>query len=146
MPPSGGGEVTELLYLAASLAGIALIVALCAFLFAGARATIADERAVAAYLAEILPVFAAAAIAVSRDGTAALAENARDGAIHLMIVRGDGLVVRKLTADLLKKIVRQGDALTLKLADFTLPRSRLVFADDAAAGQWERKLGAVACP
>jgi hypothetical protein len=129
-------------YLLASLVGVALVVALCALLFAKGRAWLGAAEA-EAYLREILPAFAARLTSVATDGRAALCENAVDGAIHLLVSHGDRLVVRKLSAGLVKAVARSDNALSLALADFTLPRLRLSFADADSAGLWAQKLGAL---
>ena len=132
----------NLLYLFGSLAGVALLVLLCAALFGTKNARIAGPRNLEAYVAQISPGFRARSMALGADAKAALAENDVDGTIHLVVACGDGLVSRKLTPELLKAITRNGAVLSLRLSDFTLPHADIVFTDPAAAMLWEKKLWA----
>ncbi len=130
----------NLLYLAGSLAGIGLLVLLSAALFGLDGARIASTQTVEAYLARTLPLFRARSMALDSAEKAALAENDVDGTIHLVVACGDGMVSRKLSRSLLRGVSRQGSTLSLRLADFTLPRADLIFAESTTALQWEKKL------
>ncbi len=130
-------------YLLGSLAGVALLVALCAALFGTKGARIAAPRNFESYLALTLPGFRARSMTLGAEAKAALAENDVDGAIHLVVVCGDGLVSRRLSRPLQRAVARNGAVLSLHLSDFTMPRADLVFADPAAATQWEKKLWAL---
>ncbi|MDE2493024.1 MAG: hypothetical protein KGL97_03885 [Alphaproteobacteria bacterium] len=130
-------------YLLFSLGGVALLVALNAALFGIRGAEIAGAQTVEAYLTQILPAFRGRSMSLGADRTAALAENGVDGALLLVIVRGDAFVVRKLGKPLLRAVERRGDCLSLRLADVTLPSVRLALGDAQTAAQWERKLSGV---
>jgi len=130
---------TQLLYLAASLAGVAAIVGFCILLFGHAVAKI-DADAAEARLRDDVPGFRKGAIALSPDSHAALVEDARDGALYLVIAQGAGLVTRKLSAGYVRDTARKGAALDLRLADFTFPKARLFFAEEESARAWEARL------
>lgn len=134
---------SQLLYLIASLAGVAAMVGLCAFLFGRGTAKIDAAAAENALRADI-PGFRAGHVALSMDAGAALVEDARDGATFLVIARGNGLVTRKLSRGFLRKAKRDGVALDLSLTDFTFPRARLVFGEEAAALEWEARFARLA--
>ncbi len=121
-----------LLYLAGSLGGVAAIVALAAFLF-GWRDKELDAQQAAELLARDVPGFLAGR--ASHDARAALIENARDGAVYLATMHGDGLVTRKLGKGLV--LARHGTQLSIDPRDFTLRRARLDLAD---ADYWETRL------
>lgn len=129
----------QFLYLAASLAGVAMMAGLCTLLFGGGVACI-DADSARARLREDVPGFRAGAFVATADGDAALMEDARDGAVYLVVVRGSGLVTRKLSKDFLRKTQRNGASLDLRFADFTFPRARLPFAKEIAVSDWEARL------
>lgn len=120
--------------LAISLTGIALMVGFCWLLFGGAEAALTADGA-AARLARDVPGFRAGRIALGRDARAALVEDARDGAIHLVLARGDGMVTRKLARGI--RTARDGERLALTLGEFTLKRAALELPD---AAEWEARL------
>ncbi|HEY1631111.1 MAG TPA: hypothetical protein VGF56_07330 [Rhizomicrobium sp.] len=128
--------MTELvLYLAGSVIGIALMVGLNLLLFGrGVRAL--DPAALAERLALDHPGFRAGASVVAGD--AALIENLADGAVWLVRAGGDKFVTRRVVG--LKRLSRAGTSLDLRFADFTFPRARLCFADEATARSWEARL------
>jgi len=126
----------SLVYLAGSLLGVAAIVGLAAFLF-GWRDRAMDAQDAADLLAREVPGFLAGR--TGHDARAALIENVRDGQVYLALVRGDGLVTRKLPKDL--RVARDGARLTLDLRDFTLGPARLDLAD---AEYWEARLTGLA--
>jgi hypothetical protein len=134
---------TQLLYLLGSLAGVAAMVALCALLFGRDVARIDAQTAEDVLRADI-PGFRAGAVALSVDAGAALVEDAHDGAAYLVIARGRGLVTRKLSRGFLRNAKRDGVALDLRLSDFTFPKARLVFAQEAAALEWETRFARLA--
>lgn len=131
--------IGQLLYLAASLAGVTALVGLCALLFGRGVATITAESA-EARLRDDVPGFRAGTVTLSSDGHAALLEDARDRSLHLVIARGSGLVTRTLSRDMVRKATRNGSALDLHLADFTFPKARLTFAEEQFASDWEARL------
>ena len=129
----------QLLQLLISLGGIALMIGLCRVLFGGRETSLADTGAVSENLACNIPGFRAGATTLSRDRRSALIESLQDGHIYLAVVRGDGLVTRKLARGV--KIARKGDRIELELKDFTLPRAELDLSD---ALVWETKLRGLA--
>ncbi|HTT99434.1 MAG TPA: hypothetical protein VMF58_15400 [Rhizomicrobium sp.] len=130
------GQVLQLLI---SVGGIAVMVAICWALFGRALGSLPSADVAAAALARDIPGFQTGVAAVSRDGRAALIEDARDGAIYLAIIRGGDVVTRKLSRGL--GLVRSGDRLELRLKDFTLRKADLDLADAPA---WETKLKGLA--
>lgn len=129
---------SQLLYLLASLAGVAAMVGLCAFLF-GREVTKIDAGSAEAALRADIPGFRAGKVALAADGHGALVEDTRDGATWLVIARGRGLVTRKLSRGVVRETKRDGAALDLMLTDFTFPKARLVFGEEAAALEWETR-------
>lgn len=127
-------------YLLFSLAGVALLVALNVMLFGFKAAKIATAQSVEAYLAQTLPAFRGRSISLDAGHRAALAENDVDGAVHLVTVCGDAFVTRKLCKPLLRAVACDGDCLSLRLADLTLPAARLVLGDAGTAALWQQKL------
>lgn len=131
--------MTQLLYLLGSLAGVAALVGLCVLLFGRAVAKIDAVSAEDALRADV-PGFRLGAFAASDDGSSALALDARDDAAYLIVARGHGLAIRKLSRQLLRRAARDGAILNLRLSDFTFPKARIVFAEQAAALEWENRL------
>jgi hypothetical protein len=134
---------SQLLYLIASLAGVAAMVGLCAVLFGRDTAKI-DAKAAEDALRADVPGFRVGAVALSADGHGALVEDSRDGATYLVIARGRGLVTRKLSRGFLRNATRNGAALDLSLYDFTFPKARLVFGEEAAVLEWETRFARLA--
>ncbi len=134
---------TQLLYLAGSLAGVAALVGFCVLLFGRDTARI-DARAAEALLRTDVPGFRAGAVSLSADAQAALVEDAHDGSAYLVMARGRGLVMRKLSRGFLRAAKRDGAILDLRLTDFTFPKARLVFAQEAAALEWETRFARMA--
>jgi hypothetical protein len=132
------------LYLAGSLAGIALIVGLNVMLFGATGVKIASAADVIRRLKDEIAGFRAGDVALDAGQRAALVENARDGVLHLVVARGDGLVTRSLKKGALKKLTRDGATLSLRLADFTLPRATLTLPDEALAADWETRVARLA--
>ena len=131
--------MSQLLYLLASLAGVAAMIGLCAALFGRSTVAIEPERAIER-LAFDVPGFRAGSIAVAADKRSALIEDARDGALYLVAARGDGLVTRRLSESYVKAASRDGAALSLRFADITFPRTALAFADETSARDWEARM------
>jgi hypothetical protein len=134
---------TQLLYLLGSLAGVAALVGFCVLLFGRATARI-DALAAEDALRADIPGFRAGAVTLSADAQAALVEDAHDGAAYLVIARGRGLVTRKLSRGFLRNTKRDGASLDLRLSDFTFPKARLVFDEEAAAREWETRFARLA--
>jgi hypothetical protein len=130
---------TELLQLLISAGGIAVMVALCWALFGRASSPLPDVDTLAEKLTRDIPGFRAGKIALSRDAQAALAENLRDGSVYLALVRGDGVVTRRLSRGI--GIARHGEHLALRFKDFTLKGASLDLSD---AESWEAKLNGLA--
>lgn len=133
----------QALYLLGSLAGVAAMVALCAFLFGRDTAKF-DAKAAEDALRADVPGFHLGSVALSADGHGALVEDAHDGAAYLVIARGRGLVTRRLSRGFLRNAKRDGTALDLSLTDFTFPKARLVFGEEAAALEWETRFARLA--
>lgn len=128
-----------IVYLAGSLAGIALLVGLNLLLFGRVRPSLGDAQSIAARLAREVPRFRAGAVALSEDGRCALVEDAVHHALYLVEAQGADAVTRKLTPSLVHAVRHSGREIAITLADYTLPEARLRLADDVAA-QWARKL------
>src|ERR1700741_4564488 len=109
----------QVLQLLLSVGEVALMVGLCFLLFG--RAPVPAREAFEARLARDVPGFRAGRRALSGDGRAELIEDPRDGAVHLAVARGDGVVTRKLSRAV--RISRDGERLVLDLGDFTLKRA-----------------------
>jgi hypothetical protein len=130
----------QLLYLAISLAGVAAMVGLCAFLF-GRDVAKLDTRSAAARLAHDVPGFRLGNSALSADTHSAILENARDGSVWLVTARGDGFVTRRLGRADVKAASRDGAALSLHFFDFTFPGTVIAFHDEDIARNWEMRMG-----
>jgi hypothetical protein len=131
--------MTLAIYLAGSIVGVGLMVALCYALFGARTVAIAADNAVARLACDVAG-FQAGAIALSADGSSALVEDRRDGAIHLVVRRGDALVTRRLGKDLLNGAAIAHARLDLRLADFTLAEASLILPDPVTAQQWQQRL------
>jgi len=128
------------IYLAGSLGGIALMVGLAVLLFGTVKPKIANASEAVRRLKEEVAGFRAGETALDADKNAALVENARDGVVHLVVARGDGLVARPLKNGIVKRVRRDSSTLSLRLGDFTLPRARLTLVDEGSAQAWEARL------
>ena len=131
---------TQLIYLAGSLAGVAAICGLCVALFGRGVASL-DTASAQARLAQDVVGYRAGRFALAADGRSALAEDARDGSVWLVMVRGDGLVTRRLGHGFVRAAAREGGALRFKFSDFTFPAARIDLGDEAAAREWETRFG-----
>lgn len=130
----------QLLYLAISLAGVAALVGLCAFLF-GREVARLDTRSAAARLGHDVPGFRLGHSALSADCRSAMLEDARDGSVWLVTARGDGFVTRRLGRADVKAASRDGAALNLRFFDFTFPAAMIAFHDEDVARDWELRMG-----
>lgn len=128
------------LYLAGSLVGVALLVLLNLSLFGRAKTDVGTADTVSARLAREIPGFRAGRFARDAQGRAALIENAADRSVFLVEALGDDVVTRKLLPSQPITVDRNGATLELRLADFTFPRAKIRFDDEAAAREWERRL------
>jgi hypothetical protein len=122
----------QLLQLLISLFEVAAMAGLCALLFGWNRAAVPD---LAAAIGRDIAGFRPGRVSVSADAKTALVENARDGQVYLAVLRGDGVVTRRLSPAV--HVSREGRRLTLDLRDFTLKRTELDLAD---AAEWEARL------
>ena len=129
----------QLLYLAISLAGVAAMIGLCAFLF-GRDVAKLDTRSAAARLAHDVPGFRLGHSALSADTRSAVLENARDGSVWLVTARGDGFVTRRLSRRDVKAASRNGAALDLRFSDFTFPAAMIAFHDEDVARDWQMRM------
>lgn len=122
----------QLLQLLISLCEVAAMAGLCVALFGWNGAAMPD---VAAALGRDVAGFRPGRVGVSADAKTALVEDARDGQVYLAVLRGDGVVTRRLSPA--TRVSREGRRLTLDLRDFTLKRAELDLAD---AAEWEARL------
>jgi hypothetical protein len=122
----------QLLQLLISLGEVAAMAGLCVLLFGWNKAAMPD---IAAALGRDVPGFRPGRVAMSTDARTALVENVCDGAIYLAVLRGDGVVTRRLSPA--TRVSREGARLTLDLRDFTLKRTALDLVD---AAEWEARL------
>jgi hypothetical protein len=128
------------LYLAGSLAGIALLVGFNLLLFGRVRPDVGSADTIAKRLAREIPGFRPGRAIVGADGRAALIENAQTRALFLVEAIGDGVVTRQVTRGLLANVGRLGERLSLELRDFTFPRAVLVAPSETIAREWEARL------
>jgi hypothetical protein len=129
--------MTQLLYLAASVVGIAAMVGLCAFLF-GRDVVKLDTRSAAARLAWDVPGFRLGHSALAADQRSAVLENANDGSLWLVTARGSDFVTRRLSRNDVK--ARDGAALSFRFPDFTFPAAMIAFPDETVARDWELRM------
>lgn len=129
----------QLLYLAISLAGVAAMVGLCAFLF-GREVAKLDTRTAAARVAYDVPGFRLGHSALSADCRSAMLENAHDGSVWLVTARGDGFITRRLSRREVKAASRDGAALHLRFFDFTFPAAMIAFHDEDVARDWQMRM------
>ena len=130
----------SVIYLAASLGGIALLVGLNFLLFGRARPDVGSEQDIAKRLAREIPGFRAGRSVVGTDGRAALIENAANRSVFLVEAIGDGIVTRQISRGLLSSVGRLGERLSLELRDFTFPRATIWAPSDGLAREWESRL------
>jgi hypothetical protein len=128
------------LYLAGSLAGIALLVGINLLLFGRVRPDVGSAAAIAERLAREVPGFRPGRTIVGADGRAALIENAQTRSLFLIEAMGDGVVTRQLGQGLIANVGRLGARLSLELRDFTFPRAVLVAPSESVAREWETRL------
>jgi hypothetical protein len=133
--------MTQLIYLAGSLAGVAALVALSAWLF-GVKLKAIDPDAVETLLKAERPGFRLGRVSIAVDGRSALVEDGHDGAIFIVVRQGDGLAPRRLDRPFLRRASQAGSALSLRFSDFTFPSARIDFADPAQARDWAARLAA----
>jgi len=123
------------------LGGIALIL-LAVWLSGGARRARLDRALVLRRLDEDLPDFAVAEMIIDADGAAAVAL-ANDGALALIFVAGDKVVVRPLPAHDIRRVAqeRAGDDMRLVIdtGEFTHGRVALLLSA-AEAARWQARL------
>jgi hypothetical protein len=131
-----------ILQLLISVAGVALMIGACALMFGTRDRLISGADAVAGRLGNDVPGFRPGRAGLSRDGRAALVENAADGSVYLAVVRGDETVTRKLSRGMLQGVTRDDGVLSVELGEFTLGHARLDLGE--AAGSWETRLKAIA--
>jgi hypothetical protein len=127
-------------YIVASLAGVMMLVGLNVLLFGAESARIATVADAVRRLRQESADFYAADATLDVTRRAALLQNARNGGLYLVVVKGNGLVTRALKKGALKTFAREGTTLSLRLADFTLPRAKLTLPDEATAEAWEARL------
>jgi hypothetical protein len=134
----------NLLYLAGSLIGVAMIVGLNLVLFGRAKFALGSVRDIGTRIAADLPGFRAGSGIVGNDGATALVTDSADSTIFLVKAFGDRLVTRKLSRGVVRDVSANGSMLSLRLKDFTLPNARIALESEAAAQDWEARLKALA--
>lgn len=118
-----------------SVIGVTLLVAL-ARLLGFARAPVLVDAGLAARLvADALPGFQPADMAISRDGAGALVA-AQDGRVALVRTLGDRFVVRPLVQP---RVARAGPVLRVRPDEAMFPETRLDLGEPAA-GRWAARL------
>ena len=123
------------------LGGIALIL-MAVWLTGGARRARLDRALVLRRLDEDLPDFAATEICVAADAAAAIAAD-HDGALALIFVAGDKVVVRALTAHDIRRVAQEsaGDDARLVIDTGEFSHGRVVLRLAAAeAVRWQARL------
>ena len=123
------------------LGGIALIL-VAVWLTGGARRARLDRGLVLRRLDEDLPDFAAAEMSIDAEGASALAM-ANDGALALIFVAGDRIVVRPLLAHDIRRAAqeRSGDAVLLVIDTGEFTHGRVALRLSAAeAARWQGRL------
>ena len=140
---SGGAENVfgmNLLYLAGSLIGVAMIVGFNLVLFGRAKPALGNIQDLGTRIAADIPGFRAECGIIGNDGSVALVTDGADSTIFLIKALGDRLVTRRLSRGLLQAVSTDGSTLSLWLKDFTLPRARIALESEAAARDWEARL------
>jgi len=135
--------MSQLLYLLASLAGVAAMVGFCVLLFGRGSAQI-DAASAEERLRADVPGFRSGDIALAADAQSALVEDAHDGALYLVTTRGAALVTRKLSRSFVRKLHRDGPVLDLLFSDFTFPKTKIVLAEEKVARDWEARVARLA--
>jgi len=134
----------NVLYLAGSLIGVAMIVGLNLVLFGRAKPALGNVQDVGARIAADIPGFRAGPGIVGNDGAMALVTDNAECTIFLIKAFGDRLVTRKLSRGMVRSVSADGSTLSLRLKDFTLQQARIVLDSEAAARDWETRLKALA--
>ena len=134
----------NLLYLAGSLIGVAMIVGLNLLLFGRTKPALGNVQGIGTRIAADMPGFRAGSGIVGDDGATALVTDSTDGTIFLVKGFGDRLVTRKLSRGVVRGVSASGSMLSLRLKDFTLPKARIVLDSEAVAQDWEARLKALA--
>ena len=129
----------NVLYLIGSVVGIALLVGLNIALF-GRRIAALDQDAVMDSLANDVPGFRAGRHTIAQGAQTALIENDTDGTLYLVAARGGRIASRRLSRGAVRTLNRDGNAIVLRLSDFTFPKASLAFADENDAREWETRL------
>jgi hypothetical protein len=119
------------------LLGIALILA-AVWLSGGLRQARLDRDLVRRRLAEDLPEFVPAEIAIAADARSAIAGEAAGRRAALVFAAGDKVVVRPLGAGELRRVAREGERLVIDTVDFTHPRFALDLPGEAE--RWAARL------
>ncbi len=134
----------NLLYLAGSLIGVAMIVGLNLLLFGRTKPALGNVQDIGARIAADMPGFRTGSGIVGDDGATALVTDSTDSAIFLVKAFGDRLVTRRLSRGVVRAVTADGSTLALRLKDFTLPKARIALDSEATAQEWEARLKALA--
>jgi hypothetical protein len=134
----------NLLYLAGSLIGVAMIVGLNLVLFGRPKPALGNLQKLGALIAADIPGFNAGGGIIGNDGSVALVTDGADNTIFLIKALGDRVVTRKLSRGALRAVSTDGSTLSLQLRDYTLPTAQIALDSEATARDWESRLNALA--
>jgi hypothetical protein len=130
-------DPTRPITLLVPLIGIALILA-AVWLTGGAQRARLDRAQVLRRLAEDMPRFAAAELAIAADGGTAIAADAEGSALVLVFIAGDKIVTRRLGRGEVRRVDTAQDLLVIDTGDFAHGRFALGLA--GGAERWAARL------
>ena len=130
----------ELAVFVGSILGIALLVALNAWLGLSRPAVIDSLDRVVEQVDIDSVGFEAGRGVVADDGRAALLEDCAADRIALVLARADRFVIRYLGPGALRSVDASDGALHIGLRDFSLPAVAIRIQDEAAAQDWRARL------
>lgn len=128
--------VALILVLLVSAISITGLVLLNRYLGGWTRARLSSPEEAAERMAEDAVGFRGSEAVLGRDGAAALVLDADARRLGLVFARGSRFVTRALRPGELIAVTREGDTLTLHLADFTWPRFVTTLDDEETARRW----------
>jgi hypothetical protein len=134
------------LILAGAALAVAGLVVLNRLIGGWSPASLDDPEAAGARLAEDVVGFEPGEGACAADGRAAVVLEADGQRLGLVLARGGRTVTRVFRPGEVDAVSREGAALDLRLADFTLPRARVIMADEAEAEAWRSRIARFARP
>ena len=119
--------------------GVSLIVYLVHLSGGSRKAVLGSGRAAMNRFTEDFPAITPEKAVLTKSGNAAFL-TLPGGSIGLVHAVGDGFLTRILEKSLIESVKAEADGLSLRLADFTFPGARYVFADAEAASAIARQL------